>query len=158
MKRRPQAGDVNQGIFDWLRDRSYDTVFHVGDTAQEFLWDVVQGPQVQRTGAYHSRILDSSRRRGELSLSFSERQSFEKMLSRTEGESIIEHWKRRKALLQFANKKALVSGYDALEKQKQKLSTQQNGQVKASELKKLETQFKEITSLEYVSSQKHGQK
>lgn len=158
MKRRPQLGDVNPGIFDWLMDRAYDAVFHVGDTAQEFLWDVVKGPQDQRTAAYHSRILDSHHRRGEFPLTQQERQSFERMIVRSPDERQMDYWKRQKALLAFPNKKALVSGYMALEKQKQKLSSQKDSQKKAQELKRLEAEFREITSLKYVSHQKNRQK
>lgn len=160
MSRRNQLNDETKPppFMGWIRDRLYDTVFHVGATTQEFLWDMFQGPNDTRNQGYHSRILDSRHRRGELPLTSKERLSFDKMIVRAQGERQIDYWRRRRALLQFPNKKSLVSGYVALEKQKQKLINQKDSQEKAQALKKLDAEFHQITNLKYASSQKQGQK
>lgn len=160
MSRRNQLNDETKPppFMGWIRDRLYDTVFHVGDTTQEFLWDMFQGPNDARNQGYHSRILDSRHRRGQLPLTSTERLSFEKMMVRSEGERLTDYWRRKKALLDFPNKKALVSGFDALEKQKQKVSSQKESVAKLQELKRLEAEFRAIKNLKHTSTHKQGQK
>lgn len=125
MSRRNQLNDETKPppFMGLIRDRLYDTVFHVGDTTQEFLWDIFQEPNDTRNQGYHSRILDSCHRRGDVPLTYTERLTFERMIVRSDGERLTDYWKRKKALLEFSNKRVLVSGLNALEKQKKKLST-----------------------------------
>lgn len=44
-----------RSFLDTLRDWAYDTVLHVGDTASQFLWDVIAGPDEGRQQAYTTR-------------------------------------------------------------------------------------------------------
>jgi hypothetical protein len=87
-----------------------------------------------------------------------EQKPFHRMTARSPGEKLLDHWKRRKAMLEFPNKKALVSGYEAIEKKKDKLSGLKDSQAKHRKMKKLEAEFREITSLKYVTSQRMSQK
>jgi len=103
----------------WLRDRAYDTVFHVGDTALQFTADLIRGPDNMRHIPYIERQLGKQERKSappptnkikpEKPLSFSERQTFTQMMRRQAGESVIEHWKRRKELLKHPHKRQVIA-------------------------------------------------
>jgi len=113
----------------WLRDRAYDTVFHMGDTALQFTADLIRGPDNIRHGPYNERQLGKQERKTpplttktkpEKPLSFSEKQIFTQMMRRQLGESVIEHWKRRKELLQHPRKRQLIATEQKFEAEAQK--------------------------------------
>ncbi len=120
----------NWSFTAWLRDRAYDTVFHTGDTALQFTADLVRGPGNIRHGPYIERQLGKQERKStppltiktkpEKPLNFSEKQVFTQMLRRQAGESVIEHWKRRKGLLKHPHKRQLISVEQKIEAEAQR--------------------------------------
>ena len=119
----------NWSLGAWLRDRAYDTVFHVGDTALQFTADLIRGPDNARHEPYIQRQLGKQERKNppeikktapEKPLNFSEKQAFTQMLRRQSGESIIEHWKRRKELLQHSDKHQLIATEQKIEAEAKK--------------------------------------
>ncbi len=118
-----------QSFAAWLRDRAYDTVFHVGDTALQFTADLIRGPENLRHDRYADRQLKMRERKPapptfkakpKKSLSFSERQIFTHMMRRQTGESVIEHWKRRKELLAHPHKRELIRAEQKVEAEARK--------------------------------------
>lgn len=110
----------------WLRDRAYDVVFHVGDTALQFTADMIRGPENSRHDSYAARQLQRQERKpmsalkaatAKKPLSFSEGQIFSEMLRRRNNESIIEHWKRRKDWLQHPHKRQLIAVEQKIERE-----------------------------------------
>jgi len=123
------AAAKNWSFTAWLRDRAYDTVFHVGDTALQFTADLIRGPDNIRHGPYSERQLGKQERKTlppitktkpEKPLSFSEKQVFTQMMRRQAGESVTEHWKRRKELLQHPRKRQLIATEQKIEAEAQK--------------------------------------
>jgi len=119
----------NWNFTAWLRNRAYDTVFHVGDTALQFTADLIRGPDNIRHDPYSERQLGKQERKTpppttkakpEKPLSFSERQTFTQMMRRQAGESVIEHWKRRKELLKHPHKRQLIAVEQKVEAEAQK--------------------------------------
>ena len=107
---------------EWFRDRAYDTIFHIGDTAFEFTADLIRGSEPHRSQGYTERQLDRQERKTEEKakkvapkpekpLNYDERQIFLELTGRREGESVIEHWKRRKELLAHPHKRELVQAH-----------------------------------------------
>ena len=160
MTQRPQLGDIKPGVFDWIQNRLYDTVFHVGDTAQNFLWDVFQGPESNHSQGYHHRQLGKRQRQGETPLTSLEKQTFEKVLKRYPNEKLTHYWKRRKALLNHPDKKNLVHQYQAIERRKEQNSKTQSNQGQKAEQQKLEAEFRALTSIKHTARHNHnrGQK
>jgi len=114
----------NWSFTAWLRDRAYDTVFYVGDTALQFTADLIRGPDNARHEPYMQRQLGKQERKNppeikknapEKPLNFSEKQAITQMLRRRSGESIIEHWKRRKELLYHPDKRQLIATEQKIE-------------------------------------------
>lgn len=108
----------NWSFSAWLRDRAYDAVFHVGDTALQFTADLIRGPDNARQGGYADRQLKMQDRKNppatqkakpEKALNYSEKQTFTQMMRRQVGENLIEHWKRRKSLIQHPHKRELIA-------------------------------------------------
>lgn len=106
----------NWSFTAWLRDRAYDAVFHLGDTALQFTADMIRGPESQRHDHYTGRQLRKQERKSSPAtrqagkpLNYVERQAFQQMTKRKAGESLIEHWKRRKQLLQHPDKRQLIA-------------------------------------------------
>jgi len=77
---KPQT--KSRSFFGWLRDGAYDTVFHVGDTAQNFMWDAVYGPNDNRNEKFHKRQLGKNGRRTRKPLTKKEQGVFCKILMR----------------------------------------------------------------------------
>jgi hypothetical protein len=117
----------------FLRDRAYDAVYELGDTSLQFLGDMFRGYNEDRHQAFAHRQISryegrnipkvpkptksaqASRPAPETPLSYAQKQSLVKMMGRQAGESIIEHWRRRKQLLQYPDKPSLIAQHDALE-------------------------------------------
>ena len=109
----------------WLRDRAYDAVFHAGDTALQFTADMIRGPESARHDHYTGRQLKKQERKlpapaatntpTAKPLNYTERQAFLHMTERKAGESLIEHWKRRKQLLQHPDKRQLIEAEQKVE-------------------------------------------
>ena len=142
----------------WITDKLYDTVFHVGDTTQQFFWDMAYGPENSRTKEYNHRRLKQRERRGETPLTCSDKTVFEKILCRYEGERFTDYWKRKKILLAHSNKKGLVKQIVNVEQQKQKVSQIASSQKQKAQKEKLEKQFRDITSFKNVSPQRQAKK
>jgi len=137
----------SRSFFGWLRDGAYDTVFHVGDTAQNFLWDAVYGSSDNRSQKYHSRQIDKHDRKSERPLTLEERTIFAKILKRSKGESLIIYWKRQKALLRYPNKLGLVHEYRQKENKITKLKKKNQTVQAYKEIEKLEKQFRNIQNV-----------
>ncbi len=144
-----------------LGDFLYDTVFHVGDTALQFTADLIHGPDNYWSGGYHKRQISKSERVGlkrakkqkatPRPLSIEERKVFTSLLKRQNGETIIEHWKRRKAMLDYPNKRELVREINAV-------SNQVKNTEKPQDKAKLEAQFRKLSQAHQSSAQNQGQK
>jgi len=133
-------------LWGTFRDFTYDAVFHVGDTAQNFLWDAVYGPNDNRSRKYHTRQIDKHERKSERPLTLEERTIFAKILKRSKGESLIIYWKRQKALLRYPDKLGLVQEYRDKENKITKLKMKHKTVQQQNEVEKLEQQFKKINS------------
>ncbi len=144
-------------LWETFRDFSYDAVFHVGDTAQNFLWDAVYGPSDNRNQKYYSRQIDKHERKSERPLKLEERTIFAKILKRSNGESLIIYWKRQKALLRYPDKLGLVQEYRQKENKITKLKKEHQIVQAKKEIEKLERQFRKIQKLKPQNS-KHSLK
>ena len=110
-------------VTEWLRNRAYDAVFHVGDTALQFTADLIRGYELHRHQSYTHRQLDRQERtqgihetrqvasNPEKPLNYSEKQAFLELTERMRDESVIEHWKRRKELLAHPHKRDLIEAH-----------------------------------------------
>jgi len=107
----------NYSLFNWLRDKAYDGVFHVGDTALQFTADIIRGSDHSRHDSYATRQMNRVERKQapkpkqvkpEKPLNFQEKAFFVEMMRRKENESVIDHWKRRKELLAHPQKRNLI--------------------------------------------------
>lgn len=137
-----------------MRGLSYDTVFHVGDTGLQFASDLIQGPDDGRHEKYAYRQIDKGQRqlaksqpqkaakRKEKPLKFEERKILAEMAGRQQGESILEHWKRRKALLNDHDKQGRIAQYSAL---RAKIDGAEKSQNNAKDIAKLKSQFHNIS-------------
>lgn len=123
------AAAQNWSFTAWLRDRAYDSVFHVGDTALQFTADLIRGPENGRHDGYADRQLKKQERKTapaikkakpEKPLNYSEKQTFAQMMRRQVGESLIEHWKRRKSLIQHPHKRGLITAEQKVEAEAKK--------------------------------------
>ena len=141
-----------------LRDQAYDVVYREGDTALQFLADLIRSPDEGRTEKYHSRELHRREKAGETPLTSEDKIIFQKILARHENEKVIDYWKRKKAFLAFPHKKDLVAQYRKLERRKERSDQLTASQEKREALQKLEEEFREITSLRYASQQTHWQR
>ena len=124
------------------RDGAYEAVFHIGDTSLQFTADLIHGPDNPRHERYAYREIHRGEKQGERRqeaaqgikhprkpparvkperpLSFEEKRLFSEMTRRQAGESIIEHWKRRKQLLEHPHKRQLIERERKLEAEAQK--------------------------------------
>ena len=141
----------------FLRDRAYDAVYEIGDTSLQFIGDMFRGYNEDRHQAFahrqinryergnlprasqKNRPLQASKLTPEKPLSYAQKQSLVKMMGRQPGESIIEHWKRRKQLLQYPDKPSLIAQHDALEMRVKKEEMQEQGIV--AEMKSISSQY-----------------
>lgn len=141
----------------FLRDRAYDAVYEVGDTSLQLIGDMFRGYNEDRHQAFAHRQINRFEKRNipkvpkptqsvqaskptpEKPLSYAQKQSLVKMVGRQPGESIIEHWKRRKQLLQYPDKPSLIAQYDALEMRVKKEEMQEQGIV--AEMKSISSQY-----------------
>ncbi len=145
-------------IITFLRDRAYDVVYREGDTALQFLADLIASPDEGRTEKYHSRELRRREKAGETPLTTEDKRVFQKILARHENEKVTHYWKRKKAFLAFPHKKDLVAQYRKLEKRKERSDQLTTSQEKRATRKKLEEEFRAITSLRYASQSTHRQR
>ena len=136
-----------------LRDKLYDFVAKEGDFALQFVANTIHGPRPQKDDAFLKRQLKKTSQ--EEQLNFEERQTFNEILKRREGENQIDYWKRKKHLLAASGKKQMIEHYMSLKQRKAKLSSFKKTSSVKSEQKQIERQFHEIKS---VSSQGQKQK
>lgn len=103
-------------VFSLLKDFA----FEVRDTSLEFMGDLAFGYDPKRHVRHTERKLDKfeqkrirpavkPRRQQELPLKYNERQLLTEITQRQPGESIIEHWKRRKYILQHPDKRSFLA-------------------------------------------------
>ena len=90
----------------------------------------------------------------EAPLNYEERIQFQELMQRQDGETIIEHWKRQKALLAIEGKKDLVCQYKALKSSQNKLESKKQTFAAEKEKRKLEEQFRQIKQARYVPRQR----
>ena len=143
-------------IWGWVQDRLYDTVFHVGDSTQEFLWSVAYGTDTDRSQAYQHRQLNRQERKGELPLTQEERLIFTEILKRYEGEKLLDYWKRQKALLNYPDKHALIEQHRQKQKAVDDIKKQQETIHTRQQIARLEEQFRAIvTTKHHASNHQH---
>ena len=129
----------------FLRDRAYDTVYEIGDTSLQFIGDMFRGYNEDRHQAFAHRQINRFEKRNipnvpkptqsvqaskpapEKPLSYAQKQSLVKMMGRQPGESIIEHWKRRKQLLQYPDKPSFIAQHHAGEMRVKKKKSKNRG-------------------------------
>lgn len=158
----------------FLRDRAYDAVYEVGDTSLQFIGDMFRGYNEDRHQAFANRQISryekknilnqpkpvqsvqTSKRSPETPLSYDQKQSLVKMMGRQPGESIIEHWKRRKQLLQYPDKPTLIAQYDALEMRIKTEEILEQGIV--AEMKSISSQYQKDRVPKNSKSQTRGKK
>jgi len=144
----------SRSLFDWLRDRAYDTVFHVGDTTQNFLWDAVYGASDMRSEKFHKRQLEKNARKTKKPLTKKEQGVFCKILKRGENEGLLEYWKRQKTLLNFPDKLRLIEKYRLKETKLAGLMKDYNNSThRQKEIEKVEKQFRKIQSVSALNKQ-----
>lgn len=132
-------------IWGWIQDRLYDTVFHIGDSAQQFLWDTMRGPENARHDGYVDRQLQRTQRQtNQKPLNFEERQAFAELLQRGANESLVEFWKRRKALLDHPDKRDLAEQALAVKANQAKAQSGEGKAQAATQQKQLEEEFRRI--------------
>ena len=144
-----------------LRNISYDSVFHVGDTALQFTADLIRGPDDLRYEKYAYRQIEKQQRQipktkaaenfREKPLRYEEKQIFSQLMQRQQGETVIEHWKRQKMLLNYPNKHQLIGDY-------QELSRRLNATQKSHDKAKLEEQFKALSRASIKSHKNSSQR
>lgn len=143
----------NFSVFEWFRDKAYDTVFHVGDTTLQFAADIIRGSDYSRHDKYVSRQVDRQERKQatpkvkqpkpEKPLNFQEKAIFVEMTRQKTNESIVEHWKRRKELLSHPQKRNLIQ-------------IEQKLNAEAAKQREISTEMKQISTIyqkERVSKQ-----
>ena len=137
-----------------LRDHAYDVVASEGDFALQFIGDLIRGPDADRGTAFVKRNQERRRSSKEPPLNYEERVQFQELMQRQGGETIIEHWKRQKALLAAEGKKDLVRQYKALKSSRDKLGDKKQSSAVEKEKRKLEEQFQQIKQARYVPRQR----
>ena len=146
-----------------LRDALYNIVYVEGDTALQLLADMIRGVDNPRTTAYVKRQLKQAERKqqvqtGNTAQTFTkaEESVFRQLLERQENEEIMTYWKRRKALLAYPNKKALVEKALTLQKHRDRLSNKADLQKlsRSQQLEKLEREFAAMKQLKTSEGQK----
>jgi len=153
-----------------LRDSTYETVYHVGDTALQFTADLVRGPDNLRHYQYVNRQVSkqenkpvkssesslrsqkSPKNPSEKPLNYSEMQYFSNITRRKEGESIIEHWKRRKYMLSHPRKRSLI-----VTEQKIDQAEKTQHSIKA-EMKSISSQYQKERVPALTQKKKRGRK
>ena len=156
-------------IISKLRDLAYDTVFHVGDTALQFTADLIHGPDNYWSGGYHKRQSEKTERKNMKAiqkggkpaprLNAGDHKVLDEMLKRQKNETIIEHWKRRKAMLDYPNKRELVEQFKTMTEQKGAYNKRSGDYSKAdieAKKKALEASFQTIQTAKLRQSR--GQK
>ena len=137
-----------------IRDRAYDVVASEGDFALQFIGDLIRGPDADRGAAFLKRDQDRRKISKEAPLNYEERIQFQELMQRQDGETVIEHWKRQKALLAAEGKKDLVRQYKALKSSQDKLEGRKQSFAAEKEKRKLEEQFRQIKQARYVPRQR----
>jgi hypothetical protein len=125
-----------------------------GDFALQFIGDLIRGPDADRGAAFVKRNQGRRKISKEAPLNYEERVQFQELMQRQGGETIIEHWKRQKALLASDAKKDLVRQYKALKSSKAKLEDKKQSSAAEKEKRKLEEQFRQIKQARYVPRQR----
>lgn len=137
-----------------IRDRAYDVVASEGDFALQFIGDLIRGLDADRGAAFVKRTQERHKTSKEPPLNYEERVQFQELMQRQDGETIIEHWKRQKALLATEGKKDLARQYKALKSSKNKLESKKQRSAAEKEKRKLEEQFRQIKQARYVPRQR----
>lgn len=159
----------------FMRDQAYDVVFEVGDTSLQFIGDMLRGYNEDRHRAFAHRQIARTERRHmpkvtptpatneeapkptpQKPLSFSEKQAFAAMMGRQSGESIIEHWKRQKALLAYPDKQALIAHHKALQMRVKKEKMQED-EIQV-EMRSIASRYQKQHGLKQKPMKKRGKK
>lgn len=159
----------------FMRDQAYDVVYEVGDTSLQFIGDMFRGYNEDRHRAFAYRQIDRHERRHiskvkpaptttekapkpivQKPLTFTQKQTFANMMGRQSAESIIEHWKRQKALMAYPDKQSLIAQHEALQMRVKKEEMQeQDIQV---EMRSLSSQYQKQRMPKKSQSKKRGKK
>lgn len=112
MRRSKSNSDVfhrRVGIIPWMHDQLYRFVHEEIGFALDFTADFFR-PAHMQTKSAEARVHSIGKEKPpEAQLTHSEMQVFMGMLARRKDEDIITYWKRRKALMQYPDIKALVA-------------------------------------------------
>lgn len=160
-------------VFTYLRDSAYNVVAQEGDIALQFLGDLIRGVESSKQDYYHQRQLERSLKKKSFQerkqaqqqkalksqntkpLTSAEKNTFVKMLQRQKGESQIEHWKRKKMLLSYPQKRALIKDYNIVQKRLDSVDKKTSLEAQKKAQQKLEEEFKQITQLKHRSRHMH---
>lgn len=108
---RPESKDIfapKPGLFSWMRDRAYDFVYHEIGAGLDFVGDLFRGPSGYSESLHRQASKAHGRTPTAPPLTISEQRAFADMLHRRAGEGQVAYWKRKKALLNHPDKKALL--------------------------------------------------
>jgi hypothetical protein len=115
---RPDTEDVfakKPGVFAWLRDQAYDFVYYEIGAGLDFVGDLFRGPSGYSGSLHRQADKAQARRPKAKSLSKMEQAKFAGLLHRRAREGQVAYWKRKKALLNHPDKKALLKGRQSQE-------------------------------------------
>lgn len=134
-------------LFEKVRDSLYNFVEREGGFTLHFFSDFIRGASPKYKQKQRAKYSEEP-------LTRSQRKIFDELLQRRHGESQIAYWKRKKAMLNLADKQSLVQQelHARKEQAQQQKKTQTMNQVQQQ--RQLEMQMKRIRMARY-SSAKH---
>ena len=113
---RPDPKDIfaqKPGLFSWMRDQAYDFVYYEIGTGLDFVGDLFRGPSGYSQSLHRQAEKAQARSPTAKPLTKTEQALFAAMLKRQPSEGQVDYWKRKKALLRYPDKKALVAAQKA---------------------------------------------
>ena len=140
------------GFFERMLDFTYRFVKREGDFSLQLFADFIRGPSIRR-----DEKIEKSK--SEIPLTYDENKIFQELLKRKQGEDQVAYWKRKKAMLNMADKKGFVQQEIQLRQQQTKGKNKEQVIGEQIQKRKLEAQMQRIKSAKYNSlKNQSGQK
>lgn len=134
-------------IFHKMRDAAFRFIEREGDFSLHFFADFIRGPSAVEEKK------KTKQAKAEKPLTHDEQQVFNELLQRRKGEDQIAYWKRKKAMLNMADKKSVVQEEIAARKQRNRSTKQEYLIETERERRKLQMQMQRIKTAKYDSIQ-----
>lgn len=136
-------------LFHKIRDSLYHFVNTEGGFTLHFFSDLIRGASPRSTTQQTSQ--------SQKPLNRSQQKVFDELLKRKQGEPQIAYWKRKKAMLNLADKESLVQ--QEIQSRKKQAQEQKKAQDidELQEKRRLEMQMKRIRMARYSSSKQEQQ-